>query len=220
MGPAWGHTPALLLASSLTLGTFLHLSMPQTRLPIYKMWIQYRPSWDCWRGKLVPVIHAKPPERGRAQAELASMTAKILIPSFWVGTMKSASLTHSPDDSNPVRNTGMKSTTILPLSLWPQSYLPVGRLEHQKLSKRDHKASSSVPFHPAESPQPSPTTGRASPGHIPHQVGQKACSSALYRQVWVVQGGKVGPLFLARESYCPPSEVVEGWGEFCVPGDN
>lgn len=60
---------------------------------------------------------------------LASVTAPVLIPSPWGGAGKSASLTNSPDDSDPGRNTGMKSTTILPLLLVALES-SVGRLGH------------------------------------------------------------------------------------------
>lgn len=65
----------------------------------------------------------------RAIHLLASAMAKIRIPSFWGGVMESASLTNSPDDSNPVRNTGMKSTRILPVSLVALE-LSAGKLRH------------------------------------------------------------------------------------------
>ena len=54
---------------------------------------------------------------------------------------------------------------------------------------------------------------RASPGCFPSKMGEKVGVSTLYRQVWVVQGAKVGILLLASRmaAISPQAKGMEGW---------
>lgn len=112
----------------------------------------------------------------------------------------------------------MKPSKILPLSLvapWSCLQESLGTRSCLKgiLPEGDGKGSSSFSPIPLGHFPPSPYYCRASPGCFPSKMGEKVGVSTLYRQVWVVQGAKVGFVLLASRmaAISPLAKAMEGW---------
>lgn len=145
---------------------------------------------------------------------LASTTAKIGSHRW---ATESASLTNSPDDSNLVRNTGMKPSKILPLSLvapWSCLQESLGTRSCLKgiLPEGDGKGSSSFsPFRWVTSHPPLLLQSFTKHVSLPKWVRRWALHP--HRQVWVVQGAKVGFVLLASRmaAISALAKAMEGW---------